>query len=305
MANLVLVNQGMSSLDVAELTGKNHKDVMRDIRVLLNHGLQERNFALSFTIRKLPNGGSKKEPCYNLTPKGCLILASGYDALLREKIINRLEELEMARKEVKPQQQPKPLPQPQPQVVEDHRKSDLVFIWNGKRVISSLTLASLTGRAHRDILISLRSVSRREQMGKQMFFEQKKVKTQGCCSSTEIFVTRKGVKLWFEYTRGLPDALLDKIKRAFYVKVGYSDTRAKVGVVVEKAKDDVQTEILFEEPQPSPTPVPATAPTPTPTITMPQTPQELMQRFVAAMGALMGVSTNANEVVNKINGGNK
>ena len=142
-------------------------------------------------------------------------------------------------------------------------------------------------------------------MGKQMFFEQKKVKTQGCCSSTEIFVTRKGVKLWFEYTRGLPDALLDKIKRAFYVKVGYSDTRGKVGVVVEKAKDDVQTEILFDEQQPSPTPAPVTAPTSTPTITMPQTPQELMQRFVAAMGALMGVSTNANEVVNQINGGNK
>lgn len=295
MASLVLVNQGMSSLDVAELTGKNHKDVMRDIRSLLHQGVNGRNFALvDYHDKK-----GEVRPCYNLTPKGCLILASGYDALLREKIINRLEELEMARKEVKPQ------PLPQPQAVADHRKNDLVFIWNGKRVISSLTLASLTGRAHRDILISLRSVSRREQMGKQMFFEQKKVKTQGCCSSTEIFVTRKGVKLWFEYTRGLPDALLDKIKRAFYVKVGYSDTRGKVGVVVEKAKDDVQTEILFDEQQPSPTPAPVTAPTPTPTITMPQTPQELMQRFVAAMGALMGVSANANEVVDKINGGNK
>lgn len=298
MANLVLVNQGMSSLDVAELTGKQHQHVMRDIRALLEQGVAPSNFGRG----TYKDANQQVRPCYNLTPKGCLILASGYDALLREKIINRLEELEMVRKEVKPQQ---PQPLPQPQVVADHRKNDLVFIWNGKRVISSLTLASLTGRAHRDILISLRSVSRREQMGKQMFFEQKKVKTQGCCSSTEIFVTRKGVKLWFEYTRGLPDALLDKIKRAFYVKVGYSDTRAKVGVVVEKAKDDVQTEILFDEQQPSPTPAPVTAPTSTPTITMPQTPQELMQRFIAAMGALMGVSANANEVVDKINGGNK
>ena len=301
MANLVLVNQGMSSLDVAELTGKQHQHVMRDIRALLEQGVAPSNFGRG----TYKDANQQVRPCYNLTPKGCLILASGYDALLREKIINRLEELEMARKEVKPQQQPKPLPQPQPQVVADRGKNDLVFIWNGKRVISSLTLASLTGRAHRDILISLRSVSRREQMGKQMFFEQKKVKTQGCCSSAEIFVTRKGVKLWFEYTRGLPDALLDKIKRAFYVKVGYSDTRAKVGVVAEKAKDDVQTEILFEEPQPSPTPAPSTATAPTPTITMPQTPQELMQRFVAAMGALMGVNTKANDVISQINGGNK
>ena len=36
-------------------------------------------------------------PCYNLTAKGCLILASGYNPILREKIINRLEELEKQR----------------------------------------------------------------------------------------------------------------------------------------------------------------------------------------------------------------
>lgn len=28
-----------------------------------------------------------QSPCFNLTPKGCLILASGYDAVLREKLL--------------------------------------------------------------------------------------------------------------------------------------------------------------------------------------------------------------------------
>ena len=40
---------------------------------------------------------------YVLTKKGCIILASGYDAVLREKIINRWEELELKERQ---QQEP-------------------------------------------------------------------------------------------------------------------------------------------------------------------------------------------------------
>ena len=89
-------SQTMSSLQIAELTGKRHAHVMRDIRSLLGQGVQESNFGLSYTVRELPNGGSKQEPCYQLTKTGCLILASGYNAVLREKIINRWIELETA-----------------------------------------------------------------------------------------------------------------------------------------------------------------------------------------------------------------
>ena len=80
----------MSSLDIAELTGKRHADVMRDVRNLLEQGVNERNFALvDYTDAK-----GEKRPCYELTKKGCLILASGYDAKVRERIIDRWEELE-------------------------------------------------------------------------------------------------------------------------------------------------------------------------------------------------------------------
>jgi len=84
----------MSSLEIAEITGKRHADVLRDIRNLIEQGANERNFALvEYKDKK-----GEIRPCYNLTPKGCLILASGYDVVLREKIINRLEELEMQKK---------------------------------------------------------------------------------------------------------------------------------------------------------------------------------------------------------------
>ena len=84
--------QGMTSLQIAEVTGKKHAHVMRDIRNLLDKGVSETNFGLSSYQQEQPKGGTKEVPMYNLTPKGCLILASGYDAVLREKIVNKLEE---------------------------------------------------------------------------------------------------------------------------------------------------------------------------------------------------------------------
>lgn len=84
----------MSSLEIAKITGKRHADVLRDVRNLIEQGANERNFALvEYKDKK-----GEIRPCYKLTPKGCLILASGYDVVLREKIINRLEELEMQKK---------------------------------------------------------------------------------------------------------------------------------------------------------------------------------------------------------------
>ena len=85
---------GMTSLEIAEVTGKQHKNVMRDIRNILEQGVQQLNFEPMQKSVPTNNGGHKSIPYYRLTPKGCLILASGYDALLREKIINRLETLE-------------------------------------------------------------------------------------------------------------------------------------------------------------------------------------------------------------------
>lgn len=94
--------QGMTSLQVSEATGKNHKNVLRDIRGLLDQGVSELNFELSSYQQQQPNGGYKKVPMYNLTPKGCLILASGYDPVLREKIIDKLEELNEREREALP-----------------------------------------------------------------------------------------------------------------------------------------------------------------------------------------------------------
>lgn len=87
----------MTSLEIAEITGKEHSHVMRDIRAILAQGVSESNFGLSSYKQPQPKGGYKEVAMYKLTPKGMLLLASGYNVLLREKIINRWHELEAAR----------------------------------------------------------------------------------------------------------------------------------------------------------------------------------------------------------------
>lgn len=96
MNNLIKVSETvnaketMCSTEIAELTGRRHDNIIRDIRGLLSQGVA----VLNFEEGTYKDANNQNRPCYNLTKKGCLILASGYDALLREKIINRWEELE-------------------------------------------------------------------------------------------------------------------------------------------------------------------------------------------------------------------
>ena len=80
--------QGMTSLQISEVTGKRHDAVLRDIRNILSKGANAHNFVEVDYIDKK----GETRPMYELTPKGCLILASGYDVVLREKIIDKLEE---------------------------------------------------------------------------------------------------------------------------------------------------------------------------------------------------------------------
>lgn len=91
MNEIIITQETMSSLQIAELTGKQHAHIMRDIRTLLEQGVAESNFGLG----SYSDANNQNRPCYNLTKKGCLILASGYDAKLRERIIDRWEQLEI------------------------------------------------------------------------------------------------------------------------------------------------------------------------------------------------------------------
>ena len=122
----------MSSLQIAEATGKQHSHIMRDIRKMVEKindsneatsGLvgsgyhrgdrtqykylseETRKYILDFAMGKSNSQYQITESCYmdakgekrimfNLNKKACILLASGYDVILRAKIIDRWEELE-------------------------------------------------------------------------------------------------------------------------------------------------------------------------------------------------------------------
>ncbi|WP_375700859.1 phage antirepressor KilAC domain-containing protein [Bartonella sp. AA23NXGY] len=82
--------QTMSSREIAELCGKEHRNVMRDIRQILT----ELKIELSDFSGLYKDSTGRTLPCYNLPKRECLILVSGYSTALRAKIIDRWQELE-------------------------------------------------------------------------------------------------------------------------------------------------------------------------------------------------------------------
>lgn len=86
--NALMTSQTMTSIQISELIGKQHKDVLRDIRdeaeKLAAGGIDgKRKFALS----SYQTEQNKELPCYVLTKEGVLQLAARYDAVTRAKLI--------------------------------------------------------------------------------------------------------------------------------------------------------------------------------------------------------------------------
>lgn len=85
-----LTNQTMSSREISKLTGKRHDNVMSDIRIMLESlDIQSPEFLGDY---KDSRGRTYSQ--YNLPKRETLILVSGYNVVLRAKIIDRWVELE-------------------------------------------------------------------------------------------------------------------------------------------------------------------------------------------------------------------
>ena len=164
----------------------------------------------------------------------------------------------------------------------DPTSESIIIKYRGRHVIMSTTLAELLGRRHCDLLKSIRSTMMKCERPKQMFFEGQRavrVPNSQCVKDSLIYyITIGGFQYLTLYTRSISNDMADMIRRAF---------KSPNGMVKKRyAPTTPPTPTATVKPQTKPT-----AQTPT-AANMPQTPADLMQRFVKAMGVMMGMDTN-------------
>ena len=96
MTQIININkeQTMTSLEIAELTGKQHKNVMQAIRNM--EPGWEKVAGLKFQLGSYKDLNGQLRPCYQLTKTECLYIATKFNDEARAKLVLRWEELEMA-----------------------------------------------------------------------------------------------------------------------------------------------------------------------------------------------------------------
>lgn len=82
----------MTSLEIAEVTGRNHKDVMRSIREMEEAWVKVNG--RKFALVEYKDAKGEMRPCYSLGKTECLYIATKFNDEARAKLVMRWEVLE-------------------------------------------------------------------------------------------------------------------------------------------------------------------------------------------------------------------
>ena len=86
--------QRMTSLEIAQLTGKPHNDVLKAIRKM--ESAWEKVNGGNFSLVNYQDQKGESRPCYSLTKTECLYIAAKFNDEARARLVLRWEELELA-----------------------------------------------------------------------------------------------------------------------------------------------------------------------------------------------------------------
>lgn len=336
-----------TSLRVAEVFGKQHKDVLKAVKSLdCSEDFHKRNFALMQKSIKIGNGAERKSPMYYITRDGFMFLVMGFTgktaAKWKEAYIKAFNEMEakiraeqMAkaieehdRKEAEeyeklleredreeaaidarvaampPAKSRKRQAEPQTTEQQTTTAEDGIIIedYNGRRVVSSLTLAKLQGREHRYVCESIQRMKKYFVRPGSVIFRCGRTVNRGFGKGYEsptgvvYYITAEAFKVMCKHCTTIDKDMQSEVRKAFRRAQGPKNHGKPVATT--------------QAPQQTKPKAPTTPPTPTETAKpqqgkptaamMPQTPTDLMQRFVKAVGVMMGMDTdNLMNLMNK------
>lgn len=170
--------------------------------------------------------------------------------------------------------------------------------YNGRRVVSSLTLAKLQGREHRYVCESIQRMKKYFVRPGSVIFRCGRTVNRGFGKGYEsptgvvYYITAEAFKVMCKHCTTIDKDMQSEVRKAFRRAQGPQNHGKPVAApqapqqTKPKAPTTPPTPTATAKPQPKPT-----AQTPT-AANMPQTPADLMQRFVKAMGVMMGMDTN-------------
>ena len=97
MQDLINNVERMTSIEIAEVTGKPHNDVLKAIRKMEPawEKVHEGKFSLKQRTIQTSNGATRQVPYYSLTKTECLYIATKFNDEARAKLVLRWEQLEM------------------------------------------------------------------------------------------------------------------------------------------------------------------------------------------------------------------
>ena len=337
-----------TSMRVAEVFSKQHKDVLKAVKSLdCSEEFRERNFALSKIDYQ--NGNIKKQlPMYYITRDGFMFLVMGFtgktaakwkeayikafnemeakiraeqmakaieehdrkEAIEYEKLLER-EEREEAAIDARvaampPAKSRKGQAEPQTTEQQTTTAEDGIIIedYNGRRVVSSLTLAKLQGREHRYVCESIQRMKKYFVRPGSVIFRCGRTVNRGFGKGYEsptgvvYYITAEAFKVMCKHCTTIDKDMQSEVRKAFRRAQGPKNH----GKPVATTQAPQQTKP--KAPTAPPTPTETAKPQPQqgkPTAAMmPQTPTDLMQRFVKAVGVMMGMDTdNLMNLMNK------
>jgi phage regulator Rha-like protein len=114
----------MSSREIAEIAGKQHKDVLESIRNM--EPAWEKVNGRKFPLVEYTDAKGEKRPMYQLSKLECLYVATKFNDEARARLVVRWEQLEIERQQQRPLSQLEILQQSINMLVEQERRVDII-----------------------------------------------------------------------------------------------------------------------------------------------------------------------------------